>query len=71
MLGNPWHVECQPTVKYKTEKLRIGKTALTFSMGAFRAVGVHKLGAKRFRSLLRNKKKALEDFCAHQIRIIN
>lgn len=71
MLGVPWHVACQPKVDYDSGKLSTNGIDLPTVRDPSDTVKVHNLGVKKFRSLLRKKKRNSEDFIVFQVRVIN
>lgn len=65
-----WHVECQSTIDYNTEELRAGNIILPSSRHSGKKDRVHNIGVKKFRSLLRKKRKNTDDFSAFQLKLI-
>lgn len=68
LLGMPWHVECTPTVDYRTRTLKAGNTVLPSSLDSVGTVKVNNIGVKKFRSLLKKKNKNCQDFAVFQLR---
>lgn len=71
MLGMPRNVKHRPTVNYETGEVRVRENVMPNSHHSDRAIRFHNLGVKKFRSLLRKKKKNSKGFCVYQVRIIN
>lgn len=56
---------------YATGVLKAGGNILLSVLNNYRSIMVHNLGVKKFRSLIRKRKKNTEDFVAHQVHMIN
>lgn len=62
LLGMPWHVHCKPTIDYETGELKSGNVILPTHKDSNRTIKVQNMGVKKFRSLLRKKKKEFSGF---------
>lgn len=71
LLVMPWHVSCSPKVKYNSGTLKTGGVPLPSSRYATRTIPVQNIGVKKFRSLLRKKKRHSPDFVVYQLRSLN
>lgn len=68
LLGMPWHEETNPKMNYKTRELKVGDVTLSISKHMTPSVIIQNLGVKKFRSLLRKRKRNTEDFTVYQVR---
>lgn len=67
ILGMPWHEATNPSVDYVAKTVTIEGKALPSSLDAVSKVTIGNIGVKKFRSLLRNKKKHSETFVVLQV----
>lgn len=71
LLGMPWNVQCKPKIDYVTGSLRVDGADLPTTRDRGASVKIHNLGVKKFRSLLRKKKKTSDDFVVFRVQSIN
>lgn len=71
LLGMPWLVDSRPNIDYEPVAIRVGDLKLDTIKDRSGSIKVHNLGVKKFRSLLRKKKRNTEDFMFFQVRSVN
>lgn len=67
----PWNVHCKPATNYKFGTVSLGNVKLPYKRISNKSVTIQNLGVKKFRSLLRKKKRHTDDFVVYQVRNIN
>lgn len=67
LLGMPWHEEANPDTDYSSKTVWVGNVTLTARTDKDDRIKVGDLGVKKFKSLLRKKRKSSDDFEVFQI----
>lgn len=67
LLGMPWHFEVKPKTDYNTKIVLVDGRELPSRVSSKAHVVVTNLGVKKFRSLLKRKKKVTPDFAVFQV----
>lgn len=71
LLGMPWHVHCKPSIDYETGELKTGNVILPTHKDSSRTIKVQNIVVKKFRSLLRKKKRNSADFIVFRLTSVN
>lgn len=64
-------MQCRLTIYYRTGKLEVDGISLPATRDRSESVKIHNIGVKKFRLLLRKKKRNSDDFIVYQVRNIN
>lgn len=67
----PRHKDNGPRIHYDNGELKVGDDTLPTCQDPSRTLSVSTMGLKKFRSLIRKKKKNSESFSVYQVRSIN